>query len=74
VDYAATKKRYLTPYLHNGMELGQAGDQFWSTKDIKHGNGVIAELTNGQVTRADYYSQAGLIALGQLVHNDWYLR
>jgi non-canonical (house-cleaning) NTP pyrophosphatase len=46
--------------------------KFFGVDNIKHGNGVIAMLTNNTVSRADYYAQAAIIALSQIVHQEWY--
>ena len=62
----------IVKHMKSGLELGHAGDKFFATTDIKHGSGVIGELTNGIYTRADYYTQAGIVALFTIVHKDWY--
>lgn len=73
---SATARLYIpheiSKLVLDGKELGHAGDTFWGVKDIKHGNGVIGVLTNNNVTRADYYTQAAIIALSQIVHADWF--
>jgi inosine/xanthosine triphosphatase len=62
----------IVKHMKDGLELGHAGDKFFSTTNIKHSSGVIGELTNGIYNRADYYTQAGIVALSTIVHKDWY--
>lgn len=76
VGKSATARLYLPPELSRlvleGKELGHAGDIFFGVKDIKHGNGIIGMLTDGHITRTDYYTEAAVIALGQIIHTDWF--
>lgn len=73
---SATARLYIPHEISKlvlaGKELGHAGDTFWGVKDIKHGNGIIGVLTDGSITRADYYTQAAIIALSQIIHADWF--
>ena len=73
---AATARMYLPSPLvklvKSGMELGHAGNEFFNEQNIKHGNGVIGHLSNGTITRADYYTQAAILALSQVVHHEWF--
>jgi inosine/xanthosine triphosphatase len=62
----------IVALVQGGKELGHAGDAFFGTVNIKHGNGLIAALTNNSITRADYYTQAATIALSQVIHQEWY--
>ncbi len=76
VGKSATAKMFLPKKLIEmvlaGQELGHAGNEFFGTENIKHKSGVIGELTNGNITRADYYTQAAMLALGQLLHPEWF--
>jgi len=63
----------IVAYMKNGLELGDAGDKFFNTQNIKHGSGVIGALTGGVYDRAEYYTQAGVIALSMIKHKDWYI-
>lgn len=62
----------IVKHMKDGLELGDAGDKFFQTQNIKHGPGVIGHLTNGIFDRADYYTQAGIVALSTVKHKDWY--
>jgi inosine/xanthosine triphosphatase len=73
---AATARMYIPKEIARmvleGKELGHAGNEFFNETNIKHGNGIIGRLTNGTITRTDYYEQAAILALGQIVHREWY--
>ncbi len=62
----------MVSHIRNGLEMGHAGDKFFNTQNIKHSNGVVGELTRGVYSRAEYYSQAGIIALSTVVHKEWF--
>ncbi len=62
----------IIKHLQDGLELGHAGDKFFGTMNIKQGKGVIGKLTDGILDRADYYTQAGIVALSTIKHKDWY--
>jgi inosine/xanthosine triphosphatase len=58
--------------LKAGLELGDANDKFFSSVNSKQGIGAIGHLTDGLISREDYYLQAAIIALSELKHQDWY--
>jgi inosine/xanthosine triphosphatase len=58
--------------LGEGFELGVATDRFFSSVNSKHSVGTIGFLTDGLISREDYYLQAAIIALSELRHRDWY--
>lgn len=49
--------------LDTGLELGEATDQFFNQTNSKQKGGTIGIMTNGAVTRADYYVQPMIFAL-----------
>lgn len=49
--------------LHQGMDLGQADDRILKQKNVKDNQGSVGILTGGLVDRADYYTQAVILAL-----------
>jgi len=76
VGKSSTSSFYLpTPIIElikEGVELGHAVDQFFSTVNSKHGVGAVGILTDDIVDREHYYHQAAVIALSELKHKDWY--
>ena len=62
----------MVGHIRSGLEMGHAGDKFFNTQNIKHSSGVVGELTNGIYSRAEYYEQAGVIALSSVLHKDWF--
>lgn len=58
--------------IRRGMELGDASDLFFNSKNMKHRSGAIGALTGSLVTRTDYYTQAAIIALSELKNKEWY--
>lgn len=55
-----------------GLELGDADDQFFDRVNSKHGSGTVGILTNGRVDRAAYYEHALLLALTPWIRPDIY--
>lgn len=49
--------------LDEGLELGEASDIVFSRENTKHAEGTIGIMTQGLVTRADYYVQPMIFAL-----------
>jgi inosine/xanthosine triphosphatase len=49
--------------IHQGIELGEADDLIFGRSNSKQKNGSIGLLTDDAYTRADYYSDAVLMAL-----------
>jgi inosine/xanthosine triphosphatase len=64
---ARTSAYYLpeetTRLLREGKELGEAEDVVWGQTNSKNGMGSIGLLTGGVVDRAEYYTQAVVLAL-----------
>ena len=58
--------------VRTGTEMGPASDTFFSSVNIKQGIGTVGKLTDGLISREEYYLQASIIALSQLKHKDWY--
>jgi inosine/xanthosine triphosphatase len=62
----------IVEYMKGGMELGDANDAFFNSKNSKHGISAIGYLTDGLITREDYYLQTAIIALSEVKHQEWY--
>lgn len=54
--------------VEEGMELGDANDQVFSTVNSKHQGGAFGLLTNGLYTREGVYTEALVIALVPFVN------
>jgi inosine/xanthosine triphosphatase len=54
--------------VDDGMELGKANDEVFSTVNSKQGGGAFGLLTNGRYTREEIYCQTLVIALVPFVH------
>jgi len=63
----------MVEFVNDGMELGDATDKFFQSVNSKQGIGAVAHLTDGLIDRENYYLQAGIIALSELKHQDWYI-
>lgn len=67
---------YLPPAIcalvKDGLELGKADDQFFSSQDSKLKGGSVGILTRGKLDRKAYYEQAVLLALIPFVQQDLY--
>ncbi len=57
--------------LLQGLELGDANDQVFSTLHSKQAGGAFGLLTDGLMTRESVYSQALILALLPLSHPLW---
>jgi inosine/xanthosine triphosphatase len=57
--------------VDEGLELGDANDRVFSTKNSKHRGGAFGLLSNGLYTRESVYTQALVIALIPF-HNELY--
>ncbi|HEY0964512.1 MAG TPA: inosine/xanthosine triphosphatase [Candidatus Paceibacterota bacterium] len=58
--------------IRNGKELGHATDQVFETLNSKHEGGTIGILTNGIITRKDFYRDALIFALIPFIHVELY--
>lgn len=54
--------------VDQGMELGDANDQVFSTTDSKHQGGAFGLLTGGLYTRESVYTEALVVALVPFVN------
>ncbi len=59
--------RDILPRLLSGHELGELMEERTGIKDIKRGIGAIGYLTNGVITRADFYEHAVIMALTEFL-------
>jgi inosine/xanthosine triphosphatase len=57
--------------LDQGVELGEANDRVFGTRDSKQGGGAFGLLTEGRMTRGGVYAQTLELALLPLVHTLW---
>ena len=55
--------------VEQGLELGDANDQVFSTVNSKHQGGAFGLLTNGLYTREGVYTEALVIALVPFVNS-----
>lgn len=53
----------IAKLIKGGMELGTADDQHFNRENSKEGDGAVGILTNGAITRKEYYEQAIMLAL-----------
>ncbi len=53
----------VSTLIRNGVELGHASDQVFSAVNSKHHGGAVGILTNGIITRTDFYRPAVIFAL-----------
>lgn len=54
-----------------GLELGEANDQVFSTLNSKQGGGAFGLLTDGLMTREGVYTQTLILALIPFAHELW---
>lgn len=55
-----------------GMELGEADQAVFKTKNIKNKSGGLGILTRGNITRKDHYEYATILALIPFANPDLY--
>ncbi len=76
--FARTASFLLPPPIADlvaqGLELGHADDQFFGRTDSKKKNGAVGILTQNQLSRADYYAPAVLLALVPFIHSEIYFK
>ena len=58
--------------IRQGMELGHADDKIFGRTDSKRGGGTVGLLTNGIISRSDYYDHALVLALIPWIRPDVY--
>lgn len=56
--------------IMNGMELGDAADTVFKTKNCNTGIGFFGLMTNGIITRTQAYRQGVVMALSRFLHDD----
>jgi inosine/xanthosine triphosphatase len=57
--------------LDRGLELGEANDRVFATRNSKQAGGAFGLLTSGRLTRRAVYAQTLELALLPLVHELW---
>lgn len=57
--------------LDQGVELGEANDQVFDTRNSKQKGGAYGLLTDGRLTRSGIYAQALVLALLPVIHPLW---
>jgi inosine/xanthosine triphosphatase len=57
--------------VSEGLELGEANDQVFSTLNSKQGGGAFGLLTDGLLTRESIYTQTLILALVPFTHKLW---
>jgi len=53
----------IAALVREGVELGEADDRVFGRKGSKEGDGIVGLLTGGVLDRANYYSQAIVLAM-----------
>lgn len=64
--------KMIADLIREGKELGTATDDFFKTVNSKHDIGAIGHLTDGIISRTEYYLPAAIIALSELKHREWF--
>lgn len=76
VGFASTGRFQLPPQVaelvRGGMELGEADDMIFGRTNSKQNEGAVGILTHGQLTRAQFYAPAVMLALVKFVNQDIY--
>lgn len=62
----------IAKLVEDGMELGHADDKLFDRTNSKQGSGTVGILTNGLITRAEYYEHALMLALVPWIRPDVY--
>jgi inosine/xanthosine triphosphatase len=73
----ASTGRFLLPesvanLVRSGIELGDADDQVFGRSNSKQQEGAVGILTHGQLTRAQFYAPAVLLALVRFINHEHY--
>jgi len=78
VGKAKTAVFYLPPQIvalvNQGMELGHADDQLFNDHNSKQKGGSVGILTNGLLSRTEYYRTAVVLALIPFLKAELYLQ
>ncbi len=59
----------IATLIRSGIELGEANDMFFGTKNSKHAGGAVGILTKEALNRPEYYAQAVILALIPHINN-----
>ncbi|EPR66112.1 inosine/xanthosine triphosphatase [Cyclobacterium qasimii] len=62
----------LNKMVSEGMELGEADDKLFNRTNSKESGGAVGILTNGVISRSDYYQQALSLALIPFLQKEHY--
>jgi inosine/xanthosine triphosphatase len=62
----------LNKLVSDGMELGEADDKLFNKTNSKQSGGAVGILTNGIISRTDYYQQAISLALIPFLQKEYY--
>jgi inosine/xanthosine triphosphatase len=62
----------MATLVRSGMELGTADDRVMGTINSKQGDGTVGALTNGLISRTDYYVPAVVMAFIPFNHPSLY--
>jgi non-canonical (house-cleaning) NTP pyrophosphatase len=62
----------INKMVSEGMELGEADDKLFRQRNSKENGGAVGILTNGVISRADYYQQALSLALIPFLKKEFY--
>lgn len=60
----------IAQMVRNGIELGEADDQYFARINSKQKDGAVGILTKGQIDRKSYYEHAVVMALIPFVNID----
>mmetsp|Transcript_28089 Transcript_28089/g.83931 ORF Transcript_28089/g.83931 Transcript_28089/m.83931 type:complete len:198 (-) Transcript_28089:192-785(-) len=64
--------RAMSRLVESGLELGDATDKIFKKHNSKQAGGCIGSLTNGLITRAQYYHQPLIMALLPFTNREMY--
>lgn len=62
----------LNQMVSDGMELGEADDKLFNKSNSKESGGAVGILTNGVISRTNYYQQALSLALIPFIKKELY--
>jgi inosine/xanthosine triphosphatase len=68
----AAPARLRSLVIDGGLEVGEATDIIFNTSNSKQGIGMVGNLTNGALTRTDYYVQTAILSLLPFIHPELY--
>lgn len=62
----------ISSLVNEGMELGEAGDQFFNKVNSKQAGGTVGILTNGVVDRFELYKQGLILSLIPFIKSEMF--